>query len=537
MLPPSTLRIGGSGAGKTTSTIPELVRLVEERDCAMIVQDKHGMLTRLLMLHLIKRGRTSRVLYDQLSNYDRILAPRFLVPSYAENPLRRQAEVHANLMSFLDILWTASGRDDQDWELMPSLSMYLYLGAKLFVCQPEPLDAQYFPFVFRPDHPVFHYFLNNTFDEEAREAFTKIARLAKNNNENLLDQTIGAARRLTRQDYSETAFAVRMAGTVDIEKVLLEKKIILLDGSDDGSVPDKSVKSIYRMWNEAAFRAQRRYYTRTGEPLNCVYVWEEAAATGNVGPTEIAMLREGRKFGAAPYILSQDLEFIDPTVMKAVMGSTTRHIWDNPGDPDVAMIAARDIVTARLDPYRVHSETETEQAIHDGFATDHRTSVTKVDGETKSETTSPSLVPMFRHVKNKQTKYFSMDDQILEGAKELLQMAPGWSQQRIRGRYVSSKPEYTTPLPDPYPEADYPGAADMKFTREVAKSQESQEFITPVELDTSWATTITPKQGPETNGHGNGSTFIPLPENYSSKPDSTQQRRRRGKGSNGGKMN
>ena len=533
---PHTATIGASGSGKSLGTLPDLIEIVESGKAAMILMDSQGMLSKHLMLHLEKRGRLARVLYDQLGSYERLLAPRFLIPSHADNPLRRDAENHAGMLGFLDVLWTASGRDDKDWETMPMLSMYLELGLRLFIHQPTPLIPQLFPFVFRLNHPVFHYLLNNTFDEEAREEFADLWRIAKRGNDNLLEQRLGAARRLTRQVFSVPAFSSRMACALNVGKTLREKKIIMIDGADDGAVPAKAVTAIFRMWNYAAYIEQIRHYTLFCEPLPVVYVWEECADANIIARAEKSMLRGGRKVGASIRILTQDLAFLDPETRSVVLENTPCHEWYNPGDYELAMDAARDIAVAQLDLYRIHSQTHSEKVLHDGFEREERVgrTVHGITGEI-SQSFGEHLVPQYRKVVETQTRYSSPDDQIMEKARQLITMRPGWKMTRVRGKSVSTEPEYSPRLPEPYPHDRFPGLAEIKLLAAIERSQEAPEFITPEELDTSWAETTTQSPVHETNGHGNSSTFTPLPTNNSSQQGSTRRKKRRGKGSNGGR--
>lgn len=533
VVPPSTLIVGASGSGKSYSTLPEFVEIVERRECAALVFDSHGMFTKNGMLHLEKRKRTERVLYDQLGQFERVLAPRFITPSSADNPIRREAENHANMVGFLEVLWTASGRDDEDWTKMPMLSMYLELGLRLFFNQPESLIPQLFPFVFRLKHPVCHYLIKNTFDEEAREEFEELLWIAKRGNDNLLETKIGAAKRLVRQVFSIPAFAYRMASRMNVGKALRDKKIILIDGSDDGAVPRKAISALFRMWMFACFTEHRRHFTLNGEPLPVVYWLEEAAESESVGPDQISMCREGRKMGASLQIMAQDLEFIDQDIRRAVVASTKRHLWYNPGNAELAIEAARDITIAKLNPQEIHSTTTSERMLHDGFDKELRNSYTMREFGL-STTSSESQVPRFRRVVDTQTKYVGLEDQIMLTAKALLNMKPGWRMSRVSGESVSHGAEYVQRLPDPYPTNEFPGLGRTKLAKAITTSQQNPEFITPTELDTSWARTTTQSPNDGTGQPGTSSTFIPLPTSNSKKQGSTRQRKRRGKGSKGG---
>jgi|GEM_PF-6480627 len=532
-LPQSKLGVGRTGSGKTLGELPELLEHVEDRNVAIIVLDHHGHLSKLFAQHLKKRGRTPRLLYDELGRFERVLAPRFLIPSKADNPIERQADIHKAIMAFLDVLWTASGRDDKNWHEMPTLSMYLELGARLFVNQPEQLIPRYFPYVFRPKHPVFHYLLANTFDEEAGEEFEEIAFLEKRGNYNLLDQKIGPAKRLTRQDFSFPEFDHRMASSLNVGKVLRNKKIVIVDAS---SVPKQAAAAVFRMWNCAAIFEMERHYALTGEPTPVIFVWEEAADINmiRVRSVETSILRAGRKFGATAHVLSQDLDFEDPAVRKIVVGNTTVHKWYNPGDPELALFAALDLGLPQLDPYRIHSETTTERALPNGHVYQDRHSIRTVEGVSKY-VIGEERISTHRFVTDTQTKYVPLNDQPQLIAKKLQNMPPGWRMTRISGKSVSAEPEYSAPLPDPYPEDKFPGVAAIMLRAAIHESQRSPEFITPVELDTSWAETTTTSHDSATNSSGNTSTFTPLPWSNSSKQESTQPKKRRGNAQKGGR--
>jgi hypothetical protein len=486
----STLTLGGSGSGKSLGTLVKLLQIAAMRLCAICVMDKHGLLTKVLALHLASQGLTRRLLYDEFSNFNRVLAVRWLEQSTHQNAGKKQSENHARITGFMELLWRASQRQGEEGSIFekPMGSMFTELGIKLWLFQVPVKPMSWFPYAFRLKHPRCRQMVDQCTDEEVREEWRTLLNLAARNADTLLESKIGFSRRLSRQVFGLPAFRERCDGDLAIYQLLQEKRIILLDGSNDGSVPDEVSTAIFGSWNLGIIQAQQKHFSATGQPLLCVVVWEEAPASRIVGPVEIDISREGRKYGFIQYVLGQEKDSWDLNTWSAMKTNTQVHEWYNPGEPDLAMEAAKDIAYAQLDPYAVHHIDEIERTVTDGFTTEIRKGRTK-SKEHSSESETEINVPIIRKVIDRKVSYQDLDHQVKKHLPTLLNLNPGEFMLRIRGKYVSTKPEYRPLLPDPYPEELFPGLAEKKLRKVIEQSQTKPEFKTPQFTDQCETTT------------------------------------------------
>ena len=76
----NALHCGTSGCGKTTAALDEVIALAE-RDYAEVVVDPHeDALASLSLEHLVSRGHEPRIIFDSLSQLDRVPAYEIIRP-------------------------------------------------------------------------------------------------------------------------------------------------------------------------------------------------------------------------------------------------------------------------------------------------------------------------------------------------------------------------------------------------------------------------------------------------------------------------
>lgn len=497
----SVLTVGATGSGKSLGALARLVRLAIEGLCAIVLMDRHGTLAKLFALHLISMGMARRMLYDQLSNFNRILAVNVVEASLNPSPFKRVAENQRRIAGFRETLFSASQRsDEQNVHTMPTLEKYADVLCRLLMFRDVPLRPEEFEFVFRFKHPKCVDIALGCSNDEARYEWLELIHLAKSNSLNLLENRIGSTARLFRQVIVYPAFLYRCCGAFDLGRALLEKRIIIIDASDDGSVPLEVATAWFRALDVRMFHFLQSNLAITGEPCPVFCVWEESGAIQQLGPTERNMLREGRKFGFAANVIIQDWGGIPLETKKAVKPNTVIHEWYNPGEPELAYEAAEDLMYPQLNPYLVHDETYTERQLHDGFSYESRAGQSTTRGPDGSaritETETVVAVPQYRTIREKRTTYRALRDQIELKVGELLSMSPGWRQVREPG-YVSTGPEYVEVPQHSFPEDIFPGLADSQLADAIAGSQSGPEFTTPVFSEVRWTQ-------PATNGRDNG---------------------------------
>ena len=514
MIPPrslllSRLIVGGSGSGKSIGTINELVQLAIEGHCSIVLMDSHGLTARLFFIHLIDLGLTHRVLYDRFSSFLRVLPGISVTQSNDPDPKKRRSINRARVIALVNILWRATQREEDVWTL-PVLSKYLKWSIQLILFQPVATPLSRLPFAFYPNHSEFHRLVKACTDIPTKLEGEYLATLHKSRNFTLLDGKITPAQRVVETSFDFEAFKERL-GDLDIDTIIKSKQIIILDGSDDGSVPKPLATAIFGCWNLRIFSYLQQHFAQTNEPLPVVIVWEEAPATRIIGSYEVDMLREGRKTGLSCWVVGQDLAWLEPKIKAAVKSCTPEHVWYNAGDEQMAMQdAAPDVAVRQLDSHKIHHVDETERILTDGFDYETRETVSESEhhkGKTISRVEVP--VPRQRMVTDKKISYEALNDQIQLTATDNLQMHPGWRQITNRYiRYASKAPEYIEMLPDPFPESDFPGLADDKFNEGLAESQSRAEFICNGESEEKWEETTTPM---EKSGQNKPSKSLPKP--------------------------
>jgi hypothetical protein len=490
----SALLIGGPGSGKSEVVARIAVETAMAGDTAVVLMDGHGATANKTMLHLDSEGLAHRAIFDQHSNYRRLVAGVTLNRSTDPCPFRRQSEDQRQILAFLNGLWRAAQRPD---ELLdhPSTFTQGRFAAEIILYQPTPVALRDFMQLFRLTSPrCLQLVLNATKEAaDAKDEWMENIRLAHRGAGQFLDHRLGGIKRLAQTAFGFAAFSLRCVAGRSIDEILDRNMVFLMDGSDDGTVPKEVSTALFGIRNLQIAQSQKAHFNRTGKPRKVLVIWEEAAAMNLVSANqETDQLRELRKTGWKAVIVTQDLGFLSLEIKQSVKSCAPIHIWLNPNDSALAKEAGEDLSYPVLDPRQVKFVHETHGQMLDSYETVITKSISKSrDKTTKTETQSerPRYVP----VVNQRIEFESLDNQIKLKAGTLLGMGPGEFMKRTPTS-VSIEPEYVPMLPDPWPEDIYPGLAAIKLAKAIARSQESDFFITPVAVpDEPWqeATTTT----------------------------------------------
>lgn len=493
MKPVSELIIGGSGTGKSVGKNRDLLAAAIAKSAGIFVMDGHGLLGQDLALQLINKGLQRRLVYDRLSKFNKVLAGMSLRPSSAINMLEYEAENQQRVAAFMALLWRASQRTE-DIFAMPMMSMYVEYGIRLIMFQKTPVPFSALVFAYRLNHPICEHLIDNCTDEEVVEEWRELQRLQRKQSDNILESKLGPAKRLVRSVFGQPAFRERCDGHADIGQLCLDKQIVIVDGLN---APKEAVTAVVGGLSLQIFQFLQENFARTGKPCPVILVWEEAAAFNLIGDYELDMLREGRKYGLAAIVMSQDENWADPRMSRTIKSCAQIHKYYNPRDPEIALSEATELALAQLNPDLVKHEQWSERMVFDGYETKKRKGVsTSEDRETKSE--SEYEQAKYKRVEDVKRDYYSFDDQIKIKAQQLLTMIPG-QYMEIRPGYVSARPEYSPMLENPWPEHIYGDLARRKLEQAIAQSQSRPEFKTPVSLAESWqlpeTTTPSPTDG------------------------------------------
>jgi hypothetical protein len=507
----SRLIVGGPGTGKSQGILGDVLEIVKHLGICIIMCDPHGELARLFLLHLESMGLLRRVLYDRLGSFSRVLGIARLQQSKHENRHARKKENNALIMGLMRVIWSSAQRESDGAMLNhPMTWRYLKYALQLILFQQTAVSLSLLPFCFLPRTPQFKLLLQNCTHQRTRLVWQYIAELDARHSYNLLESQIGGAHRLVETVFDMPEFEARLDGKCDIGQLILNKQIIILDGSD---AEPESRTAVYRAWNLMVFRFLVKHFAETGVPAPVLMIWDEAPAANVIGPMENNMLREGRKMGFAGWIAGQDLSFVDPLLKKAVKSTTPEHVWMNPGDDELAMEAAKDVGYAILNPYLEHHRTIRQ--VHDGYVTDDRisTSITKLkEGDRITTSKGTSLISQFRDIED--VHYTGLNDQILLTAQQAMVLGPGWRLIKSPD-FVTPKPVYAPMVPDPYPDNLFPGLKAKKIAKAIAQSQARPEFSVPIDLEEQWESlaTSTPSPATGTNGRSTFSKSTRRPRN------------------------
>jgi hypothetical protein len=492
----SQIILGSPGSGKSESIRSAISRAAQERECSIWVMDSHGSTCDAISDDLTSLGLFQNVDYDRLVDYDRVLPIGSPVRSQHPNPYRRASENHATIMAFGNLIWRAAQRPEEDGDLFSRASGISFTHAgQIFLHQPKPVSLDDFMALFRPKSDRCLALIEGCQIENQREVadaveeWRDIRSIALRNSDALLDSKIGFVKRVLERVLGLPALRVRTLEQGNTRRLLQEKRIVILNAA---GCPREVATAVFGAWNLSIFQALQQNFAETGKPLWTVLVWEECAATRIYGPLEVSMLWEGRKLGLKTLSITQTTSQFDPRFLSAIKSGHQVLKAFNPGDTILAKELAEDMAAPAFDPHEIHSVEETERMMLTGFEVGIRKGKSKGEhGTTESE--SEVLVPQYKPVKDKRTKYKDYDAKVKELVPKLLGMGPGEFMMRDRSTgYVSTVPLYEPLMPDPYPEHLFPGLKKVKRERAIAESQAKDDFITPPVPSNTWHETTTP---------------------------------------------
>jgi hypothetical protein len=436
---------GATRSGKSESALVTLVRLARRNGRAIVLMDPPGTLAAKFLLHLDALGLTSRVLYDRLSDTDRVPGYEWLVPSNHPDLLQRQAENDERIREFASVLLRRRGI--QDAATRPLIEEAVLAALRLFVQQKASVPLPWLADAFTPGTPARAQLLANCTDPAVVRKFHEYGSLSPTARR----AETGPAERILRAVLESPAFRVRSGGaTFDLDRFLNEQGILILDGSSRGNL-SRDAASV--MMGAVTLRVIA--HCRTRAAARVVLVLDEAVNAGLIGLYESQALAEAAKWGLEFHILVQDpLSFPTAEIRSNVLQNCWRHEWFRQGSPEAARLAAEDIAIPLLDPLKHH---HTEYRVRSAEAGYERVAVTSTSerfdpdgGEVgRSTTWSTVLWPRRREVKEAQERFTALADQVLLTQKELMRLRPGYC--FVRGDAVTTAPTYVPMLRLPRP--------------------------------------------------------------------------------------
>ncbi len=325
---------GTTGSGKTTAEVIDIVAAALLGTIAIVVIDPHFMsLAWNAYIHLVARGLWRRVLFDRLSNFDRVLGYQFLRPSTANQTNRRDAENEQTIREFIDVLLRR--RDMQSLASHPLIEEFVFLACQLIIYQKHPTPASEIRYAFEPQEPHFHRLISGCTHEEVRRKFLAIA------SGQIKSGQYAAARRLISGVCGSPAFTTRCHTTFDLNRFLNRRGILLIEGASHGISPDtaSTIMGAIILQVFHFIRSRPKPYPRV------LLVIDEATNANLIGAAghEVRALAELQKRGLDIHILCQSPNFPNSFVEDGVLTNCIEHHWFFPANDAVAQKAARDL--------------------------------------------------------------------------------------------------------------------------------------------------------------------------------------------------
>jgi hypothetical protein len=440
-----TFVCGATRSGKSEAELARLVPLARRNNCAIVLLDPPGTLARKFLLHLHRIGQASRVLYDRLSDTDRVPGYEWLLPSNNADPLQREAENDERVREFASILLRRRGI--QDAAARPLIEETVLAALRLFVAQASPVSLPWAADAFDVWSKARAHMLANCTEPSVVRKFHELAALSPT----LRRTETAPAERILRGVLGSPAFRVRSSGvaTFDLPRLLDARGIVILDGGSSGNL-SRDAASV--MMGAVILRVIQ--HCRTGAACRIVLVLDEAANANLIGLYESQALAEAGKWGLEFHILVQDpFGFPSPEIRSNVLQNCWRHEWFRQGSSDAARLAAEDVAIPVLDPLRVHHteyRTRTADAGYERVRIESGSESFDRHGAAIQTTRnrSEALWPRRREVRDPQERFTTLADQVTLTQREMMLLGTGY--RIVRDDGVSARPEYVRQLRDPW---------------------------------------------------------------------------------------
>jgi hypothetical protein len=430
-----TFVCGASRSGKSSAELVRLIACARRRDRAIVLLDPPGTLAEQFLLHLDALGQTERVIYDRLADTDRVPGYEWLTPSGHPDPLQREAENDESVREFTSILLRRRGIHDP--AKTPLIEEVLLAALRLHLTQQPPSPLPWLAEAFNLGSPLRARLLARCTDPGLVRTFREFGALSPTARRT----EVAPAERILRAVLLSPAFRVRCGdGTIDLDRFLDGKGILILDGGSRGNL---SRDAAAVMMGAVILRVIR--HCRTGAESKVVLVLDEATSAGLLGVYESQALSEAGKWGLEFHILVQSpFGFGSEEIRHNVLQNCWRHEWFRQGSPEAARLAAEDLAIPELNPLRVHytefrHRTVEEEIGHIPVSSHSEWSDSRGSAG-RSTSRSSVLWPRRRDVSDRLDRYTSLPDQILLMQKELMLLEPGC--RFVRAEAVSPEPEY-----------------------------------------------------------------------------------------------
>ena len=411
-VPPNIFRMGATRSGKTMAAARDAYLCAGH--CAQIIIDPPGTLIDALLPPLIADGYKKLILHENVADLDKALGFEFLSYPTSKEWIEKQREMNLYIDEFTSTALWRRGMDNS-WE-HPWIDEYCRLACRTYLTQKVKLPLFLLPYALKPGTDQFTNFLTHTLDKDVRYELRKLA-----SNRRDQEQAKPSDRILTGMCHSPALMA-RCQKTFDLERALLNRKIILLSGR--GDISETAKRDIFGCVIRKVSQTVRRHFARTGKLLVVRIVIDEALNSRLISPHEIRDLLEGQKMGLSYDILSQ-VTIDDKDIMRGIYQGCNRQEIFRMGSDELAENGARQVGVPILDPYSVHHTDEHIRQFVAGFERVWTESYTDHE-DNRSTTQSEKERPVYGERKEETDHYWQLKDQLMMVRQSLRTLDVGW---------------------------------------------------------------------------------------------------------------
>jgi hypothetical protein len=331
----NVLIVGGSGYGKTTLEVRELVQEADRNDSAIVCIDPHtDSLAALFFAHLCERGHRHRVLYDRLAEIGRVIRWEFLEPSRVRSVRERLGHNQTRCEQFAEMLLRRRGRDSA--AATPTIEEWLLAALNLYIYQRRRRPLADIRFAFQFEHPKFLDMLSACEDPETRCKFEEIMGSRYT--------PYKAAERLILGLCRSAAFQVRTehSGGFDFDGHLDRNGILIIEGGEGGTL---SADAMRAMMGAVVLKTLNYLRRRKREFPHVTLALDEANNAQLIGESghETRALAELRKYGLGMHVLVQLLDFPSSRIERSVLANCATRRYFNCSDPRTAARLGEDL--------------------------------------------------------------------------------------------------------------------------------------------------------------------------------------------------
>ncbi len=329
------LVVGTTTSGKSTGKAQDVLKQAQDGNTSIVVVEPHKKSIAYWMLsHLYAMGLTNRVLYDRLSDLNRVIGWKFLEPSNENSELKRRAENDERVDAFTGILCRRRG--SSGLQSNPQVEEWTQHALNLSINQEVEVPLSSLPFAFMPNHPMQQQLVDNCTDGEVARHFQNIGSGRTRRG------IFAPAERLISSVCTSPAFAIRH-GDFNIRKFLGNARtpgILLVEG---GSLGNVSFDAMRTMLGSVIQKVIQFVRNRSKPNPRIHLVIDEATNADLIGTYEVRAMAETQKMGLDITVICQNLNFGSSFVQDSILQNCMRHEWFYCGNASLAAMGASDL--------------------------------------------------------------------------------------------------------------------------------------------------------------------------------------------------